>query len=98
MPEFSGFRSDDFDDLAGSRWRSRKTLGGVLSRHLRDQLGQPYQSWGVRRRLELHIAHADKYDFDDPFRFAKLPNDFQVYVERVQLAHASGFRQRPRIK
>lgn len=51
MPEFNGFQLQDFDNLEGSTWRSRERLGGVLAAALRRQLGRPYQSWGVRRRL-----------------------------------------------
>lgn len=29
MPEFNGFQPQDFDDLEGSTWRGRETLGGV---------------------------------------------------------------------
>jgi hypothetical protein len=68
MITFSGFKPEDFDNLAGSTWRSRDTLGGLLSR----QLGRPYQSWGVARRLELHIARKLHYDFYNPWPFAKL--------------------------
>jgi hypothetical protein len=87
MPEFAGFRPDDFGELAGSTWRSRKSLGGVLARTLRDQLGQPYESWGVRRRLELHLAYRHAYNFYDPFPWAKLfvyaysKLEFGFYIE-----------------
>jgi hypothetical protein len=68
MLAFSGFTPKDFGDMAGSTWRSRDTLGGLLS----HQLGRPYQSWGVRRRLELHLAREMHYDFYRPRLFAKL--------------------------
>jgi len=70
--EFKGFQVDDFGDLRGSTWRGRESLGGVLARTLRDQLAQPFESWGVRRRLELHLAYRHAYNFDDPFPCAKL--------------------------
>ncbi|MBN1139885.1 MAG: hypothetical protein JXM73_25155 [Anaerolineae bacterium] len=70
--EFEGFRPADFGELEGSTWRGRASLGGVLARDLRDQLGRPFQSWGVRRRLELHLAYPDAYDFYDPWPYAKL--------------------------
>jgi hypothetical protein len=87
MPEFSGFRPEDFDELAGSTWRSRERLGGLLAKALRGQLGRPYQSWAVRRRLELHLALESNYDFDDPWPYAKLfvysqnRLDFGFYIE-----------------
>lgn len=68
MITFSGLRSEDFNGLAGSTWRSRKALGGLLS----QQLGPPYKSWGVRRRLELHLARELHYEFDHPYPYAKL--------------------------
>lgn len=72
MPEFGGFQPQDFDSLDGSTWRKRGALGGVLAAALRSQLGRPYQSWGVRRCLELHLAHETHYAFDDPWPCAKL--------------------------
>lgn len=72
QPTFDGFQPEDFDALKGSTWRNRNALGGVLATALRHQTGQPYQSWGVRRRLELHIAQEGQYDFDYAFPYAKL--------------------------
>jgi hypothetical protein len=72
MPEFDGFQPEDFEALAGSTWRSRERLGGVLALALREQFGRPYQSWGVRRCLELHLAVEEDYDFDNPWPYAKL--------------------------
>ena len=72
MPEFEGFHPQDFGDLAGSTWRGRKSLGGFLARALRHQLAQPYESWGVRRRLELHLAYRHVYNYYNAFAHAKL--------------------------
>lgn len=86
-PKFTGFQESDFGLLEGSTWRSRQTLGGVLVNYLRDQTGVPFQSWGVRRRLEMHIARPDRYDFDVPLPRAKLfvythdDLDFGFYIE-----------------
>lgn len=71
-PRFQGFVEDDFGSLAGSSWRAQDALGGVLSEQLRVATGQPYSSWGVSRRLELHVARADRYQFGDALRRAKL--------------------------
>ncbi len=62
------------DDLifAGSSWRARHSLGGILAKTLRNTLNRPYKSWGVRRRLELHIANENHYSSDDPYPFPKL--------------------------
>lgn len=72
MTNFSGFKLSDFELLAGSTWRSRKALGGIVSRHLGIQTGQPYQSWGVKRRQELHVAQEGHYNFSKPLPCAKL--------------------------
>ena len=72
MPSFDGFRYDDFETLDGSSWRGRDALGGVLARALRPAIGPDCQSWGVRRRVELHIARKSLYDFEDPIPVAKL--------------------------
>jgi len=72
MPDFSGFRHDDFGTLDGSSWRGRDALGGVLARALRPAIGPGCQSWGVRRRVELHIARKSVYNFDDARAVAKL--------------------------
>ena len=68
MIAFGGFRLEDFGTLKGSTWRSRDALGGLLSR----RLGRPYKSWGVKRRLELHLARESHYDFNNPRPYAKL--------------------------
>lgn len=107
MPDFSGFRNDDFETLDGSSWRGRDALGGVLARALRPAMGPGCQSWGVRRRLELHIARKSLYDFDDPQRVAKLfvyTHDelaFGFYVEATgkreedaRYIHWRNFRER----
>ena len=59
-------------ELAGSAWRGRNSLGGLLAATLRSTLKRPYKSWGVRRRLELHIANENHYSSLDPFPFPKL--------------------------
>lgn len=69
---FAGFTESDFGSLGGSSWRGKQALGGLLADYLRDQTGIPFQSWGVRRRLEVHIARPDKYDFGSPLPCAKL--------------------------
>jgi hypothetical protein len=72
LREFVGFSPADFEELAGSTWRARHKLGGLLAKTLRTTLKRPYQSWGVKRRLELHIANENHYSFDDPWPFPKL--------------------------
>ncbi len=72
MAEFAGFHPQDFDQLSGSTWRSRDALGGLLAGALQSEFGLPYESWGARRRLELHIARREHYDFERPATSAKL--------------------------
>ncbi len=72
LREFVGFERADFEELAGSSWRARHALGGLLAKTLRSTLKRPYKSWGVKRRLELHIANENHYSFEDPFPFPKL--------------------------
>ena len=38
MAEFAGFQPDDFDTLAGSSWRNRDALGGLLAETLGNDL------------------------------------------------------------
>lgn len=72
LREFIGFTPADFEELAGSRWRARNSMGGLLAKSLRTTLKRPYKSWGVRRRLELQIANENHYSSDDPYPFPKL--------------------------
>lgn len=59
-PKFEGFSAADFGSLEGSSWRGRDALGGVLRDYLQAQTGVHFQSWAVRRRLEVHLARPDK--------------------------------------
>jgi hypothetical protein len=72
LRDFVGFQPADFQELAGTRWRERPSLGGLLAKTLRTTLKCPYKSWGVRRRLELHIANENHYSSADPYPFPKL--------------------------
>lgn len=72
MTVFRGFKEADFNHLKGSNWRSRNAIGGLLAATLRHQTGRSYLSWGVSRRLELHIAQEHAYQFDRAPQYAKL--------------------------
>ena len=72
MAHFDGFSEADFGDLEGSSWRNRESLGGMLARNLTERSKYAYRSWGVRRRLELHLAQERHYRSDDPRENAKL--------------------------
>lgn len=59
MPRFDGFQSHDFSGgIAGTTWRGRDSLGGVLAAALGNhaESKQPFQSWGISRRPELFLA------------------------------------------
>ena len=59
MPRFDGFQSHDFSGgIAGTTWRGRDSLGGVLAAALGNhaEAKQPFQSWGISRRPELFLA------------------------------------------
>ena len=111
MAHFDGFRTADFDTLDGSSWRGRDALGGVLSRALRGHCGSDCQSWGVRRRVELHLAKRSQYSFDDPVPVAKLfvysydELAYGFYVESTgkrdddsEYVHWKNFRDRLQVK
>lgn len=72
MASFRGFTSDDFEHLRGSHWRNRNAIGGQLAATLRHQTGRAFRSWGVSRRLELHLAVEHAYRFDSAWHYAKL--------------------------
>lgn len=86
MTTFGGFSENDFSGILGTTWRGRGSLGGILSTSLRSYIGEDSQSWGVRRRPELHLAKKSKYDSNNPRSSAKL----FVYAgvsERRELAY-----------
>lgn len=59
---FEGLQSDDFQKgVAGTSWRSRESLGGLLARKLSNTTGQEFQSYSIYRRAELHIAQPGHY-------------------------------------
>jgi len=72
MAAFAGFTDNDFKGIAGTTWRGRDALGGMLAADLRHSVGPDTRSWGVRRRPELHIARSSHYDFAEPRSYAKL--------------------------
>jgi len=59
---FHGLQFDDFQKgVAGTSWRSRTNLGGLLARKLSNTAGQEFQSYSIYRRAELHIAQPEHY-------------------------------------
>lgn len=97
-PKFEGFSAADFGSLEGSSWRGRGALGGVLRDYLRAQTGVSLQSWAVRRRLELHLARPDRYDFDAPLPSAKLfvyTHDDLAFGYYIETPSRQGERETP---
>ena len=69
---FEGLQSDDFQKgVAGTSWRSRTSLGGLLARKLSNTIGQEFQSYSIYRRAELHIAQPGHYHKSIRWREAK---------------------------
>lgn len=59
MPSFDGFQSNDFSgSIAGTKWRNRDSLAGVLALTLGNhaESKQRFQSWGIARQPELIFA------------------------------------------
>lgn len=53
---FTGLIDDDFkDNVAGTNWRSRNGLGGLVSQNLSDLSGQEFSSVAIYRRPQAFI-------------------------------------------
>ena len=85
---FTGLRVEDFsNDVTGTRWRSREQLGGAVTRLL---LGaEPFNSWSIYKRPEVHWASVVRYQTKNPWLlakfFARLRTDdvfYGLYIER----------------
>jgi len=69
---FEGLQSDDFQKgVAGTSWRSRGSLGGLLARKMSNTTSQEFQSYSIYRRAELHIAQPGHYHKSIRWREAK---------------------------
>lgn len=85
---FTGLRAEDFsDDVTGTHWRSREQLGGAVTRLL--LCAEPFNSWSIYKRPEVHWASVARYQTDNPWLLAKfftrLRDDsvfYGLYVER----------------
>jgi len=70
--KFEGLRSSDFQKgVAGTSWRSRGSLGGLLARKLSNATGQEFQSYSIYRRAEVHIVQPAHYHLSMRLREAK---------------------------
>jgi hypothetical protein len=67
---FSGLLASDFkDDVTGTHWRSRAQLGGAVTSQLAAH--EPFQSWSIYRRPEVHWAVIGRYQADAAWLQAK---------------------------
>lgn len=70
---FNGFGEDDFkDNVAGTNWRSREGLGGLVSQQLSDISGKQFISLAIYRRPQLFVYTPD-LPMDNQQAGVKLP-------------------------
>ena len=71
--DFQGLKETDFQDgTAGTSWRRRASLGGLLAHRLSSLAGQPYESLGVSRRNEVYVYQPHRYRKEATYHEAKL--------------------------
>lgn len=59
--KFDGFVSADFEGkIAGTSWRAKTGLGGVLAEALTDATGEPFDSWAPNRQTAVYITHPEE--------------------------------------
>jgi len=69
---FQGLQDHDFKKgVAGTSWRARTSLGGLLAQRLSDTSPHFFQSYAIYRRAEVHIAQPMFYDTETKLRNAK---------------------------
>ena len=77
---FRGFEPRDFaTDVTGTHWRSREQLGGAVTRLL--HVDEPYNSWSIYGRPEVHWASVARYPVKAPW----LPTKFFAQVNSDQI-------------
>jgi hypothetical protein len=60
---FHGLQDHDFKrGIAGTHWRARTHLGGLLAQRMTNKSGHLFQSYAIYRRAEVHIARPDYYN------------------------------------
>jgi len=88
--EFQGLRPGDFQEgTAGTSWRKRGSLGGLLARHLTARADAYFESYSVPRQPIVHIARTDHYGQETKWREAKFFIEldgehatYGLYIER----------------
>ncbi len=62
MPQFLGFKLEDFkDNVAGTQWRNKGQLGGALTDSLQTLCGVTFKSVPIYRRPELYVVPEDHW-------------------------------------
>jgi hypothetical protein len=57
---FRGLHAEDFaEDVTGTHWRAREQLGGAVTKLL--DVREPYNSWSIYGRPEVHWASVSRY-------------------------------------
>ena len=85
---FRGLQPADFaEDVTGTHWRSREQLGGAVTKLL--DVREPYNSWSIYGRPEIHWASLTRYRLHHPSlqtKFFARANAAEIliglYVER----------------
>ena len=81
--DFQGLKETDFQEsTAGTSWRRRASLGGLLAHRLSSLCAQPFESLGVSRRNEVYVYQPNRYRQDKTLHAAKLR--FKVGPEGVR--------------
>lgn len=59
---FDGLKVGDFQHgISGTCWRARSGLGGALAHKLGEAAGQPFASFAIFRRAQVHVVLPDCY-------------------------------------
>lgn len=70
---FAGLVDGDFKEgVAGTSWRARSGLGGLLAQQLSDVSGETFLSYAVYRRAQIYIVDPVRWDSENKFPAAKL--------------------------
>ena len=60
--DFQGLQETDFKKgVAGTCWRARTSLGGLLAQRMSDTTPYAFQSYAICRRAEVHIVRPECY-------------------------------------
>lgn len=80
---FQGLNEHDFKrGTAGTSWRSRANLGGLLAQRVSDRTGRFFQSYAIYRRAEVHIVQPACYILETGEREAKFVIHLDEYNAR----------------